>query len=464
MLKRVILIGFFIFLIPLTLFITKFDFNKKTMPFRVPSRIEQPKDTEIIQGAFPLHHWKTSNAVDTYFVPTEQLPIVDLHITFDAGSARDANTPGLAALCSYLLEEGAGSLSADQIAEQFENVGAEFNTRVTRDKMTIKLRALADPHILMPVVTLVSQLIAFPSFNESSVEQLKNQVLITLKQSSENPETLGSKALDELLYPKHPYGHLISGTMEGISKIKPEDLVAFHKRYFVTKNASITIVGGIHRDLARDISNLVLNTLETGEKPVPIPTVHSLTKLVEKRISIPSKQTHILLGSVFNVESEQDYYALLLANYILGDGPLVARLFKDLREKRGLTYNVGSDIEHFLAGDAFLIYAQTKAGQGIKTLAETLKVTNDFIEQGPTEVEIEEAKRGMIGGFPLTISNNAKIADMVSTLVFYKWPLDYINTYPQHIGALNKKIVQETVKKYIQTDKMAIVMVGEEKS
>lgn len=460
-LKKIFLLLLFVFLLPITLFWAKTEFTKKSEISLVPKRSEQPKDTEIMAGVITIHYWKTDKNTDVYFVPTEKLPIVDIYINFNAGSARDGALFGLAGLHSSLLEEGTLQLNAEQIAEQFENVGAEFDSRVSRDRTVITLRSLSSKEILFPAVDLVSNIISEPTFNEQSLTQLKNQLLVNLKQNNNLPGVVATQALYQILYPNHPYGHLISGTIEGISKITRTDLVSFHKEYFVSKNASIIIVGGIHRDLARDISNRILNKLETGKAAEKTSSIIPLAQAEEKRISFPSAQTHIMFGSVFNLSDKKEFNALQVANYILGEGPLVARLFKDLRDKHGYTYNVGSALQQFSEGGIFTMYMQTKTSQAQDALVEAQKVLKQFVEEGPTEKEVEDAKQGIIGAFPLTIGNNARIADTLAEMIFYKKPLDYLNIYPKEIEKLSRETIQETFKKYIHPDKMALVIVGE---
>lgn len=460
--KRIILLIIFILILPLTLILTKLHFHKSlAQQFKVPSLSEQPRDTLVAEGALPIHHWKTNNGADVFFVPTEKLPMVDIYVTFDAGSARDGKLWGLASLCGCLLEEGCDKCDAEKIAETFENVGAQFNTKITRDRFIITLRSLTLPSSLEPTVDLLAQILSTPSFPEASLEQIKNQTLMELKRNKQEPSLIAAAGLYQELYPDHGYGHLVAGLQDTVASIKRDDLTSFHKQYFVGKNAIITIVGGIHRDQAQAISERLVAKLSEGNSPDPIPKIPELRKKEPLKIAYASSQTHMLMGQAFDFKDESEYYAVLVGNYILGEGPLVARLFKEIRNKRGLAYTVGSNVRRMLQGGLFITQLQTKSDQSREALAELKKVFQDFTENGPNSQELEEAKRGLIGAFPLSISNNGRIADVLAEITFYHLPLNYLNEYIPSIQAVTKENIQTAFKTHLNPDKMSLILVGE---
>lgn len=460
--KRNIWIVFFILLFPLVLFFTHYKTTSRDIHFSiVPKSSEQPNDTLIANEAVPIHHWRTKQDTKVYFVPTEKLQIIDIIVTFDAGSARDGSKFGLANFHASMLEEGTEHHTGLEIAQTFENVGAIFDSSIERDKMSIQLRSIVDKEHLLSTVDLLAEIIAKPNFSETSIQQLKNQSLVTLKSELQRPSIKAISAFYQACYGKHPYGHLTIGTLDTVSQITRQDLIDFHKQYFVAKNAIITIVGGIHRDEAVEISERITAALAKGTAATPLPDVHALKKIEDIHITLPLQQSHVLFGQPCCTKNEDDYFSLTVGNFILGEGPFVARLFKEIREKRGMVYNVTSSFRFLKKPGPFTISLQTKANQAKE--AETLvkSILKDFLENGPTEEEVSAAKKGIIGGFSLSISSNAQIANVISEMTFYGLPNDFLDTYRNNIEKVTKQDIKSAFQKRLNPDSMALVIVGE---
>ncbi|HEV2524003.1 MAG TPA: pitrilysin family protein, partial [Gammaproteobacteria bacterium] len=352
--NRYWLIVLFVLVLPIVLF---FSFSKKTAKTEsavavvktsaIQTSTIQPSTvtpTPVPQHSVPIQNWSTANGARVYFVATEGIPIIDVQVNFDAGSARDNEKPGLAALCIHLLDQGIPNANADLIAEKFEDSGAKFSVDVDRDRSTISLRSLTDPKLFNPVIALYVDLIANPTFPESNIETQRNQTLIGLQRNLQQPNTVASQAFFKALYKNHPYAEPSCGTIEGVTLITKADLVQFHQQYFVAKNATITMVGGVSKEQATDIANQIAQKLPEGSLAAPLPNVEPLTEPTRVNISFPTEQTHVLTGQPCATENDPDYFPLLVGNNILGGGMLTSRLFNDVRNDRGLAYNVISAV------------------------------------------------------------------------------------------------------------------------
>lgn len=459
--KRHIIIAFFVLLFPIVIWISHYKPSYYTSFETIPNKVEQPQDTLIASEAVPIHHWKTKQDTPVYFIPTEKLQIIDIIVTFDAGSARDGNKFGLSNFFALMLEEGTEHHSGSEIAEAFENVGAFFDSNTDRDKMSIQLRSIVEPEHLLSTVNLLAEILAKPSFSEASIQLLKNQNLVTLKSEIQKPNIKALTAFYHAGYGTHPYGHLTFGMPDTVSEISRQNLIDFHKQYFVAKNAIITIVGGIHRDEAKKISERITAALPKGEKAPPLPDVHRLKNATDIHITLPLQQTHVLLGQPCCTQNDSDYFALLVGNYILGEGPFVARLFKEIREERGMAYSISSNFRLFKKQGPFMITLQTKANQTKETEALVKATLKDFLEKGPTEEEVMAAKKGIMGGFPLSIGSNAQIANVVSEMTFYGLPNDFLDTYRSNVEKVSREDVQKAFQRRLNIDKMVTVIVGE---
>jgi zinc protease len=366
----------------------------------------------------------------------------------------------LAALCASLLDKGTIDLTADQIAMQFEDVGAIYSAQAARDRVKISLRTLSESKQLTPALALLAKLINNPAFSDQDVERVKNEILVELKRNAQQPSVIAGNAFFDILYPNHPYGHPVIGTEKTVLTISKEDLAQFHKKYFVAKNASVVIVGDLSEDKAKEISNALFQSIEKGDRPDPIPPVADLQAPIEMKIAYPSEQSHIFRGAPCTAVGDADYFPLLVGNYILGGNPLMSRFFQEVREKRGLVYHVSSRIIELREKGPFVIKAQTKNAQAIEALSVIDQTLRTFLEQGPTDQELEEAKHGIINAFPLELSNNAKIAQTVSELSFYGLPSNYLKTYQEEVSKVTLDQIKKAFHRHIHPEKMALIVVG----
>ncbi len=445
---------FFILILPLTLyFLFAKDEVKNPIPFLL-------KTTPVKESHLAIDQWKTQNGVPVYFVPTEGLPIVDIQVDFAAGAARDGSKPGLALLSANLLSEGAGNLTVDDIAAKFDDVGAIYNAQISKDRAMISLRSLNDPKLLNPVVEVFATVLSNPNFPDANIENLRNETLVGLQYNLQKPNAVAAQAYFKAIYADHPYAHIAMGTPESVAAITKAQLVAFHQQYYVAKNAVLTIVGGITKQQAIELSNLITSKLQMGNSAAPIPKVPALTKATEQQTPFPTEQTHILMGQPCAVEGDPDYYPLLIGNYILGGNALNSRLFKVIREDRGLAYSVGSTLILLQQAGPFILQLQTKNDQAKEAVGLLKETLTRFVKEGPTEEEVKEAKEGLVRALPLEVNNNLNIKSYVSTLAFYQLPLNRFQTAPKQIRAVSVADIKSVFQRRIDPEKMALIVVG----
>jgi len=469
---RTVALIFLLFMLPVALYVT---FGTKHLaPVHQPKtvlkkplpKVEPPKKTLDIATIKPINlpiaQWTSDNGTPIYFVATPGIPIVDISVTFNAGTARDGAKPGLATLCANLLATGLNDgTTVEDILAQLEDTGAQYNVQVDRDKTTLSLRSLSDPNRLNPTVALFANIITNPGFPETETTTLKNQVQVELQQNLQQPAFIAKRAFYEALYGNHPYAHSATGNADSIASIDKSQLAEFHKQFFVAQNATITIVGGISEADAKFLTNQITQKVASGKKADPLPNVTALTTFTEENISFPSEQTHILMGQPCAIQNDPDYFALLLGNDILGGNGLQSRLFQDIRDKHGLVYSVRSILLQLQKPAPFVLSLQTKNAQSQQAIALLKENLNRFITAGPTDEEVIDAKSGFIRSLPLEISDNEKITYFVSNLAFYQKPLDFLKTYVKNIDTVTTTQVKETFQKRIHPETMVLVTVGE---
>jgi len=407
-----------------------------------------------------IQHWQTDNGARAYFVPAPDLPMVDIKIAFDAGSARDGDKPGLAMLSNALLTEGADGHSADQIAEHFENLGAKISNSLGSDMATVSLRSITKPQLLEPAVEMLTLLLAKPDFEETPFERVRQQMLINLKYQEQSPGAIAKKAFYSAVFGTHPYGTLSGGTPESVAALSRDDVKAFHARYYVAKNAVISIVGALDRKAAEKLANTVVSKLSVGKLPPALPPVAALSEAKRIHIKHPSTQTHVLIGQPGMARGDPDYFTLYVGNYILGGSGLVSLLAEEVREKRGFAYSVYSYFAPRRVAGPFIGGLETRNDQASQALQVVNDTLDDFIKNGPSEDKLKKAKQGITGSFPLRIKSNSDIIGYLSVIGFYQLPLDYLHQFNNKIEAVTLDMIKDAFQRRLHLDKLVIVTVG----
>lgn len=407
-----------------------------------------------------IQHWETSNGARVFFVAAPELPMVDVQVVFDGGAARDGDKNGVALLTNGLLSEGAADLNADQIAEQFDALGARFGNSSERDMAIVTLRSLSESDVLQPVISLLNKILTKPTFPADAFERERNRMLLAIEQRKQSPGDLAEEAFYHAVFDHHPYANLPEGSESSVKALSVADLKSFYQTYYVAKNAVIAIVGNLDKPQAEQLANAVVAGLPSGQRAPELPAVHSLDAEKDIHIEHPSTQTHILVGTPGMARGDADYFDLYVGNHILGGNGLVSRLSQEVRENRGLSYSTYSYFLPMRKQGPFILGLQTKN----ETAQEALKVLKDelrkFVDQGPTVEELEASKKNITGGFPLRISSNSKIVGYVAMIGFYGLPLDYLDQFNAKIEAVTVDSIKSAFQRRVNPDKMATVLVG----
>ncbi|MCP4042492.1 MAG: insulinase family protein [Gammaproteobacteria bacterium] len=408
-----------------------------------------------------IQHWQTGNGARVYFVEARELPMVDAQVVFDAGGARDGDSPGLARLTNGMLAEGARGLNADEIAERFAELGAEFGNSSLRDMAIVELRSLSEPKRLDAAVSLLARLVGSPNFPTQALERVRRQMLVGLQGERQSPGSIGKRAYYAELYKEHPYGSWPAGTEASVTALTADAVAGFHQRYYVGKNAVVAIVGDLDRAGAEKVAEHLVGTLPAGHAAPPTAQVKPLKRGENRIIHHPSSQTHLLMGQPGISRQDPDFYALYTGNHVLGGSGLVSLLSKEVREKRGLSYSVYSYFQPMRAAGPFTLGLQTKNEQAHQALEVARTTLRDFIRDGPTEKALQAAKRNITGGFPLRIDSNSKIVGYLSVIGFYQLPLDYLTRFTTRIEAVTRDGVRDTFRRRIDPERMITILVGQ---
>ncbi len=409
--------------------------------------------------------WSTDNGVRVYYVHAPELPMVDVQILFDAGSARDQKKKGLSLLTNRMLSMGAGKLDATGIAENFESVGAKLGRGALRDSAWLSLRTLSKEKYLSKAVNTLATVLNKPRFLKRDLAREKKRIVATIRQRGASPASIAKRAFYKELFRDHPYANMPIGTIKGVKSLNKKDLQNFYQQYYVGNNAVIAIVGAIDEARARKMVHTLTSALKPGKKAAVLPKVKPLTKSKLVHVPHPSSQSHIFIGQPGTYRGDPEYYLLYVANHPFGGGGgLTSRLAQEVREKRGLAYSVYSYFSPMRRRGIFVMGMQTKNSNTVKAINLLKAQLNKYHRKGMSRKEFKHTVSNITGGFALRIDTNKEIVQYLGLIGFYNLPINYMSEFTKNIQKLGRKQINATFKKRIRPQTMVTIVVGGRKA
>jgi zinc protease len=408
-----------------------------------------------------IQHWTSPSGARVYFVENHDLPMLDLTVTFAAGSSFDVTEKsGLAGLAHRMLDLGAEGLSEDDIARNLADIGAQFGKNFDADRAGISLRTLSSTAERVQALDILARVLQHPLFKEDVLAREKIRLIADLKEDETKPERIAEKAFGKAVFGTHPYGLPSSGEVSAVENIQRADIEAFYRTHYLAKTAVVAIMGDVTRAEAEAIAQNLTAQLPQGVETAQVAPVTMQIKANEQRIIHPATQSHILMGAPGLARKDPDYFALYVGNHILGGGGFVSRLMHEIREKRGLAYSVYSYFIPMKLPGAYQIGLQTKKNQADEALRLVRATLREFIDKGVTKKELQASKQNIIGGFPLRIDSNKKIVDYLSVIGFYELPLTYLDDFVRNVDKVTIEQIRAAFERRVNPDAMATVIVG----
>lgn len=407
-------------------------------------------DREVLPSGLTLLHTEKKN-----------LPIIRVVVAIRAGSITEtADKAGLANLTADLLNEGTPRRSAKEISEAIEFVGGSLQTGGGADYATATLSVLKKDMALG--FDLLADILLNPVFSEKEITRRKTIIKGSLKQQREEPGVVASKAFMKELFGGHPYGWSAEGTEETLDAITRQDLVAFHQEYYAPNNAIMAVVGDISREELRAMLDRYFGGWKQKQiNTVKLPELRPVTGPRVIKIQKELTQATILLGHPGVARDNPDYYAITVMNYILGGGGFASRLVDNIRDNKGLSYDVHSYFTPQKYGGTFRAGLQTKNQSAQVAVDEIIREMERIRTEPVTDRELEDAKAYLTGSFPLRIDSGSKIAGFLISLEVYGLGLDYVGNYRQYIERVTREDVQRVAQKYLNTKDYLLVVVGD---
>ena len=420
----------------------------------------------VAQAILPIQHWQTSSGAKVYFVENRDIPMLDLSIDFTAGAGMDrTDKSGVASMTNRILRLGAQGMDEDEIARRTADIGAGVSGRFDSDRAGLSMRTLSSRTEREQAVEVFTRILHQPVFPAGAFEREKTRLISAIKESDIQPGSIASRTFNQLIYSGHPYGQRASGDVESVGKITRDDLVTFYRTHYAARDAVIAIMGDVSREEANALAERIAAGLPPSQgTPPALPPVEAKAQRATRMIPHHASQSHIYVGAIGIARGDPDYFPLFVGNYVLGGGGFASRISEEVRQKRGLAYSASSYFAPLAQKGSFVIGMQTRKDQAKEALDVTMKTLRDYVANGPTVKELENARKNLIGGFPLRIDSNRKIHEYLAVIGFYKLPLTYLDEFVKNIERVTAEDIKRAFARHVNPDQLVTVVVGAEET
>lgn len=409
----------------------------------------------------PIQRFKLSNGLPVVMMEKRDVPLVQIDLLVKAGTAMDpAGKNGLASMVAAMLDQGAGSRNALQLADAIDFLGANLSAGAGQHTSAITLNTPLSK--LDSALALMADVALRPAFAPEELNRQRKQRLTTLAQWHDRPGTIASVMFSRTLYgEKHPYGLPAIGDEKSLRSFRIEDLKNFYSTYLRPNNATLIIVGDVTASTVLPKLETAFGKWETGK--IPTATWTGVAQVQKRQVWLVDKpgaeQSEIRLGRLGVPRLTEDYYALVVMNTILG-GSFTSRLNQNLRETHGYSYGAYSYFDFRPLPGPFLAGAAVQTAKTDSALVEFMKELNAIL-QPVSDSELTRGTNYVALSFPQDFQSVGQIANQLAELVIYDLPNDYFNNYIQRILAVTKEDVERVAKKYLDPEKVAVIVVGD---
>lgn len=411
------------------------------------------------QAEMQIKEVTSPGGITAWLVEDHNIPFTALEIQFRGGTSLDApEKRGAVNLMTALIEEGAGEMDSQGFAEARDALAADFSFDAGADSVGVSVRFLTENRD--QAVTLLREALVNPRFDQDAVDRVREQVLSILRSDEKDPQAIAGNAFDRLAFGDHTYGSDGNGTPETVAALTRDDIVAAHKGALARDRIYVAAAGDITAEELGPLLDRLLGDLPATGTPLPDRAPWLLPPGVTT-IDFPTPQSTVLFGHVGIPREDEDFFAAFILNEAMGGGRFTARLMSEVREKRGLTYGIGS----YLIG---LDHAEMYLGQFSASndkVAEAIEVVRAewarMAAEGLTEQELADTKTYLTGSYPLRFDSNANIANILVGMQMEGMPIDYAVTRNAKIEAVTMDDIRRVAARLYQPDALHFVVVGQ---
>lgn len=412
-----------------------------------------------LRAEIAIQEVTSPGGIKAWLVEDHNIPFMALELRFRGGTSLDQpGKRGAINLMAATLEEGAGEMDAQGFAMARDGLAVQIGFGAGADEISVSMQTLTENRDA--AVDLLHLALTAPRFDQDAVERVKGQVLAGLRAEEQDPSAIAAKLSRARAYGAHPYGSSGDGTIDSVTALTRDDVVAAWQGTMVRDRIYVAAAG----DISAEELGLLLDQLLAGlpDAGWPMPSKAVLNEKPGVLLqSFPGPQSVVLFGHGGIAFDDPDFFAASLLNDILGGGRFSARLMQEVREKRGLTYGIGTGLA---SRDLSVEWVGQFQASNDK-VSEAIKVVREewakMAAEGVTEEELATAKTYMTGAYPLRFDGNGQIASILVGMQMLGLPADYPKTRNDKVNAVTMKDISRVAKRLLKPENLSFVVVGE---
>ncbi|MFA9550658.1 MAG: M16 family metallopeptidase [Hyphomicrobium sp.] len=409
--------------------------------------------------AMKIQTIKSPGGIEAWLVEEHAVPMMAMRFAFEGGSSQDpTGNEGLANFLSAMLDEGAGDLKSREFQERMEEISMRMRYEDSKDAFYGNFETLTANRD--EAAKLLKLAINNPRFDTDAVERIRQQLQAALAYAARNPEKVALNEWYAVAFEGHPYARPSAGTEETVAKIGGDDLEGYRKRIFAKDTLKVVAVGDINAEQLGALLDEVFGDLPATADLVAVsktsPVAGGRQKVVE--MNVPQSVAVFGLGAM--ERKDPDFIPTFVLNHILGGGGFASKLMEEVREKRGLAYSVYTYVYPYQHTSIFSGSVATRneaIGESLDVIREEFK---QMAENGPTQTELDNAKKYLIGSYPLRFDTNAKIASQLLGLRMDDFGPEYIDNRNDMMAAVTLDDVKRVAKRLLETNDLIVTIVG----
>ncbi len=416
--------------------------------------------TSLPAAAVDIEKVVSKGGIEAWLVRDTKNPIIAMQFAFEGGSERDHEGKlGLALMVASTMDEGAGDLDSQAFQGKLDENSITLSFSAGRDGFVgqvVTLRETKDTAFDLMRLALTK-----PRFDTDAIERIRGQLLTSLRRSQADPNYWAQMAFGETMFPGHAYGRPQRGTAQTLAAITRDDLVQFARTRLSRQGLKVAVSGDI---TAKELALVLDRLFGTLPAKADLAAVSDVKPAVEgKTILVPRPipQTVMILAHAGLDRSDPDWYAATILNYVVGGGGFSSRLMDEVREKRGLTYGIGSSLQSFEHANLITVSGSTVNDKAAEAISVTKQIWGDVAQNGITESELRDAQTYLTGSFPLQFTNNGAIAGLLLQVQRDDLGIDYLNKRNDLLNAVTISDVKRVAARLLDPAKLTTILVGQ---
>lgn len=373
-----------------------------------------------------IQHLVSPGGIEAWFVQEATVPLIAMEYAFAGGASQDpAGKPGVANMVADLLDEGSGDLDSRVFHERLDRRAIELSFNASRDYFGGSLRMLKDTKD--EAFGLLHSALTSAHFDPADVERVRSQIMSGLQRDTANPEALAGRKFMEMAFgDDHPYGRQTPGTLESVPTITVAEMKDYARRVIAKDTLKVAVVGDVDPATLGALLDRTFGDLPAKASLVPVPKIAVAKPPQRAFVPLDVPQTVITFGSPGIMRHDPDFMAGYVVNHILGGGSLSSRLYREVREKRGLAYSIYGSLAWMESSSLFIGNTATRADRAGDTIDALEKEVRRMAADGPTQKELDEAKSYLKGSQMLALDTSSKLASALLQYQLDRLPIDYL--------------------------------------